>query len=117
MVRIVLFDGEDSGWKMWSLIFISLTRMKDWDDILDGTVTFPDIKLEVDEIEELANYNKLFVMNKKAYGLLRASLGCNVFMGIVENSRKKNCRKGTLEKRGKSWKNVTSPMMVQPWLN
>ena len=89
MVRIVLFDGEDSGWKMWSLIFISLTRMKDWDDILDGTVTIPDVKPEVDKIEELANYNKLFVINKKAYGLLRASLGCNVCMEIFENNRTK----------------------------
>ena len=89
-IRILTFSGKKEDWMMWSDKFMAKAMMKGSNEILDGTVLYPDDKTTkpTSSQEEAMNLNKL------AYNELILACTDKIAFGIVKNTKTDNLKKG-----------------------
>ena len=81
-IRIVKFSGNENEWPRWSKNFIAVAKVKTFVDIVDGSVTVPDLTDNIDT-KGMAIRN----LNQAAYCLLLHCMMDEISFTLVETAK------------------------------
>ena len=97
-MRIVKFNGKESEWPRWPKKFMAVAKVKKFADIIDGTVTVPELTENIDP-KNIAIRN----LNQAAYCCLLYCMNDDICFTLVETAKMDELPDGDV---ALAWKNL-----------
>ena len=94
-IRIVTFDGQEKNWFSWSRKFLARAVLKDYDEILDGTMVVP-----AKDYEEFLRFNALLIIHPGTESHAASKARGDSRTGSIPMQR-------TMRKQGRRQRNVS----------
>ena len=99
-LKIVAFSGNAEDWPKWSKKFMAAARLKRFAGVIDGSVTVPELKENMDETDQAIRD-----LNQAAYCCLLYSMDEHISFNLVDTAKSENLPDGDA---ALAWKNLLS---------